>query len=38
MGVVPDPASQAGVSRPASVLGVIAAILAEAGRHSGRAR
>jgi hypothetical protein len=35
MGVVPDPASEPGVSRPASVFGVIAAIVAEVGRQTG---
>ena len=35
MGVVPDPASAPGASRPASVFGVIAAIVSEAGRYSG---
>jgi hypothetical protein len=34
MGVVPDPASAPGASRPARVFGVIAEIVAEAGRQT----
>lgn len=35
MAVVPDPASEPGASGPASVFGVIAAIVSEAGQHPG---